>query len=160
MLPTHWKQFQASCSGNKCLSNKAVSLPLPPTQMLEVARVSQATPGNGINSFLSDQPGLIHFQADTVWQTWEFLPPKKVPQSFLQSWGIPRSLPNSRLWLRLCNLGEQCLEPGISSCLPLEGQGRAASSRQFLLFPSGSSAVFLGVFFLFFLPQQTPQFIN
>lgn len=89
MLPTRWKQFQASCSGNKCLSNKTVSLPLPPTQILEVAHVSQATPGNGINSFLSDQPGLIHFQADTVWQTWEFLPPKRSLSPFCRAGGFP-----------------------------------------------------------------------
>ena len=31
VLPTHWKHFQASFSGNKCLGNKIVFLPLPPT---------------------------------------------------------------------------------------------------------------------------------
>lgn len=31
VLPTHWKCFQASCSGNRCLGNKTVFLPPPPT---------------------------------------------------------------------------------------------------------------------------------
>lgn len=31
VLPTYWKCFQTSCSENKCLGNKTVFLPLPPT---------------------------------------------------------------------------------------------------------------------------------